>query len=182
VLDALVDPRLADAYIIHAPRHIERVPELAQEVKARFGDVCLRSKSETGRYLLLDTYGELSRIYAIADAVIIGGGFDNLGGQNLIQPLAHGKPVLHGPHMQNFQEATDLARKAGAAITCETPGQLADALAVLLHDGQKRAEMGNAAKELVSLNLGASQRYAQAIVDAMRAAPMPRKARPKKQT
>ncbi len=166
VLDALADPRLADVTVVHAPRHLERVPELAEEVKRRFGSVARRSEKETGRYLLLDTYGELSRVYAAADVVVIGGGFDNLGGQNLIQPLAHGKPVLHGPHMQNFQEATDMAARAGATACCDTPAALADSLVGLMHDAERRAKMGSAARQMVASNLGASRRYAEAIACA----------------
>src|SRR5262249_38822718 len=78
-----------------APRHIERTPELVSALRrAGVGSVGLRSKSETGPVLILDTYGELARAYAAADVAVVGGGFAKLGGQNIIQPLALGKPVL----------------------------------------------------------------------------------------
>lgn len=165
VLDALQSPALAKVQIIHAPRHIERVPALAAEVRKRFGDAALRSQNQTGRYLILDSYGELDKIYSVADVVIIGGGFDNLGGQNLVQPLAHGKPVLHGPHMQNFREVAAMAVDAGASIVCSTPEDLGARLSELLVDPAKRSAMGKAASDLVRTNAGASRRYAQAIAD-----------------
>ncbi len=182
--------------IIHAPRHIERTPDLVKLLQQNGIEPTLRSSESPspattlrGRsvndegvngegvsasqpsalspqhYLILDTYGELDRVYSIADVVIVGGGFANLGGQNLIQPLAQGKPVLHGPHMQNFREVTEQADAVGAALRCETPQQLADALKALLSDESKRKQMGAAAKQLVAANLGASKRYAKAVAE-----------------
>lgn len=167
VLDALTSVDLKSVSVIHAPRHLERVPELAQEVAKRFGKPALRSKGECGRYLILDTYGELAKVFSVADVVVIGGGFANHGGQNIIQPLAHGKPVLHGPHMQNFAEAAREASKLGCTVVCATPSELANALNSLLGDDKRRAEMGVAAKEFVGSSLGSSARYASAIVAAL---------------
>jgi 3-deoxy-D-manno-octulosonic-acid transferase len=162
VLEALASLP-ADVWIVHAPRHLEGVPDLAVRAGEKLGSAALRSRGETGRYLILDTYGELAQVYTVADVVVIGGGFSNLGGQNLIQPLALGKPVLHGPHMQNFRDAADMAQKAGASRICATPGELADAINQILTDEDLRRRMGAAARQLVSENLGASKRYAEAI-------------------
>ena len=154
---------------IHAPRHLERADELAVDAAKRFGAVRRRSEAlplGDSHYLLLDTYGELAKIYAIADVAIIGGGFANLGGQNLIQPLAQGVPVLHGPHMQNFREATAEADSQGAAIQCSDSAELAAALRRLLTDPNERQKMGAAASAMVQRHGGASARYAQAIADA----------------
>lgn len=177
VVDALTDERLKDVWVVHAPRHMETVPGLAARVSAAFESVALRSKGESGRYLILDSYGELSQVYSVADVVVIGGGFDKLGGQNLIQPLAHGKPVIHGPHMMNFRDVTDMADRVGATITVETVEGLRGALIELLEDDGKRARMGKAAADLVAENRGASVRYAERVVAAMQAAPGVRRGR-----
>lgn len=169
VFDALSLMGLDGLQVIHAPRHIERAPDLASEARKRFGDAALRSDGKPSRYLILDTYGELDKIYAVADVVVIGGGFDNLGGQNLVQPLAHGKPVLHGPHMQNFREVAAASVDAGASVVCATPQELADNLKGLLTDSARRTKMGVAAAQLVKANAGASRRYAMAIVEEARA-------------
>jgi 3-deoxy-D-manno-octulosonic-acid transferase len=171
VVDALNDERLKDVWVVHAPRHMETVQGLANRVMSAFGDVALRSKGESGRYLIVDTYGELSQVYSVADVVVIGGGFDKLGGQNLIQPLAHGKPVVHGPHMMNFRDVADMADRVGATLIVDTPEALRGALIELLDDAGKRARMGKAAADLVAENRGASTRYAERVVAAMRAAP-----------
>ncbi len=174
VAAALSDPRLQGARVVWAPRHLERVPALA----ARLGpDAGLRSEGARKRVTILDTYGELAQVYAVADVVVIGGGFDRLGGQNLIQPLAHGKPVVHGPHMQNFRDATEMAARAGCTVVAHTPAELAEALASLLHDPQRRRTMGDAAQALVRQNVGASDRYAEAIVTALRRPSEPTPAR-----
>lgn len=168
VLDAVQSVGIDRLQVVHAPRHIERAEALAREAARRFGSAARRSQGETGSYLILDSYGELNRVYSAADVVVIGGGFDNLGGQNLIQPLAHGKPVLHGPHMQNFRDVADAAREAGASEVCSTAEALAAAIKALLDDPERRRSMGEAARDLVARNGGASERYAEAIAAAAR--------------
>lgn len=166
VLDAVAAIGAGRLQVIHAPRHLERAEPLAAEVQRRFGSSARRSLGETGPYVILDTYGELNRVYSLADLVVIGGGFDDLGGQNLIQPLAVGKPVLHGPHMQNFRDSAEMAQSAGASLVCRTASELAESIRSLLEDDVRRQAMGKAAKDLVQANLGASERYAEAIAEA----------------
>jgi len=155
-----------DISVVWAPRHIERADQVAAQMVDSFGSCSRRSLAERGRYVLLDTYGELSKTYAVADVVIIGGGFDNLGGQNLLQPLAHGKPVLHGPHMQNFKEVTAAALKLGASRECADARELRAAVVELIGAPEVREKMGHAGRAFVEANEGASRRYAQAIADA----------------
>ncbi len=162
VFDALA--RLSEPVtVIHAPRHIERVPAILANRKNRSLGTAQRSKGETGDYLLLDTYGELDKVYAAADIVIVGGGFGNYGGQNIIQPLAHGKPVMHGPHMQNFRDVAQAAVQAGASLECTNAEQLALEIQRLRQDQAARKRMAESARLLVNDNLGASKRYAEAI-------------------
>lgn len=149
--------------VIHAPRHLERVPALAQLLTQKGFQPTLRSKREAGQYLILDTYGELAGIYQLADLVIIGGGFSNLGGQNLLQPLAQGKPVIHGPHMQNFRDIAAMAANVGATKTVSTSAELASELQNLINHPELRAEMGAQAKALVESNTGATARIVQKI-------------------
>jgi 3-deoxy-D-manno-octulosonic-acid transferase len=167
VVDEL-KPIMDRIQVIHAPRHLERAEPLGLFVANAIGSAGFRSKGETSAYTILDTYGELAKVYAIADIAIIGGGFSNHGGQNLIQPLAHGVPVIHGPNMQNFRDAAESARHAGATIVCSHPGELTKAAQELLDDPERRREMGNAARALIQKSLGASARYAEAIAEAAR--------------
>lgn len=155
--------------LVWAPRHLERADAIAADLKDQFGGAARRSQSERGNVVLLDTYGQLGQAYAVADIVIIGGGFANLGGQNLLQPLAHGKPVLHGPHMHNFREIAVGAAKAGATETCDDADALARALQNLLDHPDERAKRGAAGKEFVHQHEGASRRYALAVQEATKA-------------
>jgi 3-deoxy-D-manno-octulosonic-acid transferase len=159
-----------DAKIIHAPRHIERAEALAARAKEKFGESGRRSLGEKSSYTVLDTYGELGSVYCVADVVVIGGGFDNQGGQNLIQPLAHGKPVIHGPYMQNFRQAVDMAHDVEAAIKTSTAEEFKTALTDLRSDAEMRKQMGERGAAMVQAQLGASRRYAEAIAQAAQAA------------
>lgn len=163
VIEALGETIADGVRVIHAPRHLERAAQLHQKAVAAFGQAALRSRGETGRYLVLDTYGELAAAYALADVAIVGGGFGHHGGQNIIQPLAHGKPVLFGPHMDNFRDAAASAVAAGAGKVCATPAELRRAVHDLLADDRQRTRMGAAGAELVRASAGASERYALAI-------------------
>ena len=167
VLNAIEKIGLDKITVVHAPRHLERVEPLKKQVQQKFGHSALRSKGEQGPYLILDTYGELSSAYSIADIVIVGGGFSTHGGHNILQPLALGKPVLHGPHMQNFAEVTEGTLKTGSSRVCSTVESLAAAIDELLHDDQLRKKMSHLAQEFVKNNLNASVRYADKIIEAL---------------
>jgi len=161
---------LAERYrVVVAPRHLETTDELAALLEATNTRTERRSqggKSKPGGVLLLDTYGELDQVYSVAEVAVVGGGFANLGGQNIIQPLAYGIPVVCGPHMQNFRDVFDMAKAAGALVSTSAD-ELAQEVAVLMESEAQRESMGAAARRLVQGNMGASERYARAIVDAL---------------
>ncbi len=154
------------AKVVHAPRHIEEAEALHQMVKGASIPSARRSQGETAQYLILDTYGELSHVYAAADIAIIGGGFEPFGGQNLIQPLACGVPVIHGPHMHNFRDVASAAQAAGASLIANTPEELGIWVDILMKSPEKRADMGAAGLALVKSNQGASAAYAARIIAA----------------
>jgi 3-deoxy-D-manno-octulosonic-acid transferase len=166
VLEALAAlPNRADLQFVHAPRHIETAESLAEQAVQKGFQVGRRSLGQSAPYLILDTYGELADVYAVAEIVVIGGGFANLGGQNLLQPLANGKPVLHGLHMQNFKDVAAKADAVGAARAVATPHELRDQIERLLANEDDREAMGLAARALIEANLGASDRYVQGIAE-----------------
>jgi 3-deoxy-D-manno-octulosonic-acid transferase len=102
--------------------------------------------------------GEMTGYCAGADVVFIGGSLLPLGGQNLIEPIALGRPTLVGPHMFNFADATDKARAAGAALEVADAGALVEAVGGLLGRSERRAAMGNAALEFHAAHRGAADR------------------------
>ncbi len=165
--------KLNDVVFVHAPRHIEsagRILEVFQKLVGSSGKtIGQRSKTQSGDYIVLDTFGELGSVYSIADVVVIGGGFDKLGGQNLIQPLALNKPVLHGPNMFNFRDVAAASVRAGSSIMCENSEDVAHQIQQLLNDEGKRHVMATAAAKLIADNVGASKRYAEAVIAEMNA-------------
>lgn len=74
--------------------------------------------------VILDTIGELGRLYSLADVVFVGGSFVKVGGHNILEPAAHGKPVLVGPYMFNFREIFDLLSKRGVCRMAQNESEL----------------------------------------------------------
>jgi len=108
--------------------------------------------------LLGDSMGEMGAYYAAADLAFIGGSLLPLGGQNLIEACAVGVPVLIGPHVFNFTQATADAVAAGAALQVPDPAGLASALRELFGDKPRRAAMGAAAAAFAARHRGATAR------------------------
>jgi len=108
--------------------------------------------------VLGDSMGEMSAYYAAADVAFVGGSLLPLGGQNLIEPIALGIPVLIGPHTFNFADASAGAIAAGAARRVADADDLASAVRGLLSDPSRRQSMGNAARAFHAAHQGAVQR------------------------
>jgi 3-deoxy-D-manno-octulosonic-acid transferase len=157
-----------DLCLLLAPRHPERLDEVERLV-ARF-DLGLRRRSRlpgsplgTTRVILLDTVGELARLYAAAQVVFIGGSLIPHGGQNLLEPAAHGRPVLHGPFMHNFAEMRSLFDGAGAAIQIQDAEDLRRHLEALLDDPDRADRMGGVGREILEAHRGATRRTADLV-------------------
>jgi 3-deoxy-D-manno-octulosonic-acid transferase len=154
------------ARIVFAPRHPERAEIVAAKARDAGFAVGLRSAGETDRgFIVLDTMGELSSLFVFADVAIIGGGFDNLGGQNIIQPMAAGAPVVCGPHMKNFREPYEQGLAAGAVETATSAPEVRAIVLKILENENLRKNMAEAGRSLVKVNMGASSRYAKAIAE-----------------
>jgi len=123
--------------------------------------------------LLLDTLGELASVYAIADAVFIGGSLVPVGGHNPLEPAAFAKVPLFGPSMDNFREVAEILLEAGAAIQVDSAAQLSAAWSDLLENVSRRGQMGLAAREIVERNRGATA----ATLDHLAAVIEPQRAR-----
>ena len=113
--------------------------------------------------LLGDSMGEMFAYYAACDCAFVGGSLLPLGGQNLIEPAALGKPVLIGPHTFNFALVTEQAIAAGgAALVADADALMAQASA-LLQDPARLASMGEKALAFASQHRGATPRTIAAI-------------------
>lgn len=151
--------------LIIAPRHPERFRRAEDLVKAKGLDYVKRSefgipgterRNIEGKIVILDTIGELASAYGIADIAIIGGSFVNHGGHNPLEPAFWGKPVICGPHMENFPFIQDFYRDDSAKKT-DAEG-LYDVLRELILSPEKRKAMGDKARDLYNEKSGAVNR------------------------
>ena len=105
--------------------------------------------------VILDTIGELAQLFQIASAVFVGGSLVDAGGHNILEPAVFGKPIVFGPHMENFAEIAQTFLDNGAAIQIREERELEPVLIALLGDPVRRASLGAAARALVEANRGA---------------------------
>ena len=164
-----VRERVPHARLLLAPRHPERfalVPSLVEAAGFR----CLRRSTldpaswSDGEVLLLDTLGELAQVYSLASVVFVGGSLVPSGGHNILEPAVAGKPIVVGPHMENFQEIADAFRAEGAMVQVGSADELGREVAALLLDEPRRRELGERARGLVGRNRGAVSRTTDALV------------------
>jgi 3-deoxy-D-manno-octulosonic-acid transferase len=163
-----VRERVSDAALLLAPRHPERFAEVPPLVEAAGFHCRRRSTLEPGGWgegdvLLLDTLGELAPLYTFASVVFVGGSLGATGGHNILEPAAAGKPIVVGPHMENFQEIADEFKAGGALVEVRSAEELGGEVAALLLDEARRREMGERARRLVDRNRGAARRTVDAL-------------------
>lgn len=139
------------------PRHQRRFDEVAALADSRRS---MQPMPVAGnRVHLGDSMGEMAFYYGACDVAVIGGSFAALGGQNLIEALATGAPVIVGPHMYNFAEATELALQAGAAIQVNDAAAAMNAALELLENDARRQRMAEAGRQLCNAHRGATARH-----------------------
>jgi 3-deoxy-D-manno-octulosonic-acid transferase len=155
-----------EARLVLAPRHPERLAEVEECIR-REGFVFERKTvldRDPGRavsheaVLLVDTMGELARVYEVADLVFVGGSLIPHGGQNMMEPAGLGKSVLFGCHIGNFQESVDVLLDRGGAVMVRNEQELERELSRLFTDVDAANAMGVCAREAVLSQRGATRR------------------------
>ena len=174
VLEAFqrVRATMPGALLIIAPRKPERFDEAERLARRAGWNVArrteLRVDSEPRHdVVVLDTIGELAQLYQVATAVFVGGSLVDAGGHNILEPAVFGKPIVFGPHMQNFAEIAQAFVDNGASIQLRSPRELETVLLELLSDPVRRASLGAAARALVEANRGARGKSLSAIAQVM---------------
>jgi 3-deoxy-D-manno-octulosonic-acid transferase len=167
---ARVKTTLVSAMLVLAPRQPERFVEV--ERLARDAGFVATRRSELpidaeprADVVVLDSMGELAQLYQLATAVFVGGSLVDHGGHNILEPAIFGKPIVFGPHMQNFKEIADAFVANGAALQLESERDLEEVLIGLLTDPVRRARLGAAARALVEANRGAKEKTLAVIAD-----------------
>ena len=162
------------ARLIIAPRKLNRIEEI-KKVNAKFGyEMGFRSKLKEMEgmrpefpVLMLDTIGELGRIYAIGDIVFVGGSLVRYGGHNVLEPAAHAKPILVGPSMEDFKDSFSLLSKAGACRMVSDTAGLTEAFLEIADDDVLRKKMGDASIQIIRENRGAALKTIHYLTDLL---------------
>ena len=153
-----------------APRYVERAPRILALAQGEGFRAGLRSKGATqADVVVIDTIGELSAAYGLATLVFVGGSFTNRGGQNILEPAAHGKPVLFGPNMENFHDSVQALVGRGG-IQVADPDALLRVAGDLLARPEKIDELGERARAVVRSIRGASARNVDEMAKVLDAA------------
>ena len=153
--------------LVIAPRKPERFDAVAAKLE-RAGVRFVRRTSLQGSLqlpgvLLLDSMGELSGLFPLADVVFMGGTLALRGGHNILEPAFFARPIICGPHMENFREIAQQFRAAGAFVEIAAASQLAGAVDGLLKDRSRATDLGRRALQCAEANRGATERAMAAI-------------------
>ncbi len=152
----------ADALLVLVPRHPQRFDDVAKLLD-RSGMAYVRRSSgapvtSAVAIVLGDSMGEMLAYYAAADVAFIGGTLLPLGGQNLIEPLAVGTPVVIGPSIHNFAEIARVAKECDAALQVGDADAVIATIGELLGDAGRRARMSKAGSAMLAAHRGATKR------------------------
>jgi tetraacyldisaccharide 4'-kinase len=172
VLSGFLDlaTRYPRSLLIIAPRKPERFDIVFDALRARGIHRVRRSQLDPATSLelpgamVLDTIGELASVFALADVVFMGGTLARRGGHNILEPAAASRPIVIGPHMENFAAIAQEFRAAGALVEIKTPSELAPAIDNLFQDPQRRAELGQLAAQLAERKRGVTARAVREIL------------------
>lgn len=160
------------ALLVVAPRHAPRFDEVAAEareegfVTVKRSDLAVDAEPRAD-VVVLDTFGELAQLYQLATVVFVGGSLANYGGHNILEPAVFGKPIVFGPHMQNFKEISKAFVDNAAGVQVSSDRELEETMRALVTDPVRRARLGAAARALVDANRGAKEKTLAVVAELM---------------
>jgi 3-deoxy-D-manno-octulosonic-acid transferase len=157
------------AFVIVAPRKPERF-EIVAALLASSGLPFVRRtdwSDAAADVLLLDTFGELAKVYRFATAAFVGGSLARTGGHNPIEPAAAGVPVCFGPHMSNFREIARVFLRDGGAAEVRSAAAVLTFAERMFDDAAAQRDMSERARRTVEQNRGAAERTAARIVELL---------------
>ncbi len=160
------------ALLIIAPRKPERFDDVEALARKTGLNVARRSELRVDSeprhdIVILDTIGELAQLFQVATVVFVGGSLVDAGGHNILEPAVFGKPIIFGPHMENFAEIARAFLDNGAGIEVKHGRELETMFLELLGDPVRRASLGAAARALVEANRGARARSLDGIAQLL---------------
>jgi len=171
VLDAYerIVREFPDTVLIIAPRHIERTPEIGSLFESRglryqlWSELDSGSGMRTEQVVIINTFGELFKLYSVGTVVFCGASLVPLGGQNPLEAAVWGKVVFYGHSMENFLDAKTLLEEVGAGIPVSSPEMLAEKSIWFLRHPNALKALGAQAREAVIRNQNAAEKHAKVI-------------------
>ncbi len=161
-ISAQTERKLLLVLIPRRPERKREVQALLKELKFQYRLRSLLSGDDdllsSGEVLLVDTLGEVLDFYSIADLVFVGGSLIPRGGHNLLEASLLAKPVIFGPHIENFKEISAKIVRAGAGVKVADQLALVRQSVVLLNDPIRCRAMGEAGRSLIAENAGTTER------------------------
>jgi len=171
VLDAYerIVKKYPETILIIAPRHIERTAEI-RSLLARLGfryqlrsEIDGNKEKRTERVVIINTFGELFKIYSIATVVFCGASLVPLGGQNPLEAAVWGKVIFYGPSMEDFLDAKAMLEEVGAGISVSNPEMLAEKVIWFLRHPDILKSQSDQAREAVMRSQNAADKHASVI-------------------
>lgn len=157
----------ADFLLVIAPRHVERVAEIAALLKERGLGFDLLSGLKNGnrrhQVIVVDTMGELADLYAVGTFIFCGGSLVPKGGHNVLEAARWGKPVFYGPHTRDFSDAVELLESAGASYAIDSPARMLEIVLTLLDDPVTYKEICRKARQVARDQQGSAKKQARLI-------------------
>ncbi|HEY6842373.1 MAG TPA: glycosyltransferase N-terminal domain-containing protein [Chthoniobacterales bacterium] len=164
----LLRAEFPELFLILVPRHVERTSEIVQLLRSRNVQFPLRTDPDFRKQpsvLLVNTTGELRDWYSTATVVVVGKSFFGVGGQNPVEPILANKPVVVGPHMENFRYIVEELRKAGGIVQLHSADALVPTIADLLRNPAAGSSLVARASRAMAQHHGAVRRTASTILD-----------------
>jgi 3-deoxy-D-manno-octulosonic-acid transferase len=154
-------PKIPQLLLLLVPRNLERFEEVKQLCEKQQFQVVTRTSafncSTATDVYLGDTIGELKLLYTAADVAFVGGSMVDVGGHNVLEPVAIGIPLMFGHYMYNFNKIADGLLNADAAIQCRSGAEIADNVLSLYQQPDKKIRLINNAKAFMQQNQGTTQ-------------------------
>lgn len=161
--------RFPDMVLVIAPRHIERTSEIESLLQRRGFEYQLRSKLDghgtrrTKPVIIMNTFGELFKLYSVGTIVFCGASLVPLGGQNPLEAAVWGKVVFYGPSMEDFLDAKALLEEVGAGIPVSSPEMLTEKALWFLNHPDALKTSGERARGSVMRNQNAAEKHARVL-------------------
>ncbi len=165
--------KFPDLRLLLAPRHVRRADDVQSLAQKEGFTTTKRSSGGRGwDVMVLDTTGELKDLYALASVAFVGGSLiRGVGGHNLLEPLAHGKVVLFGPHVENFAPVADKVLQSGAGIQVKDGCHLEAIIEDLLTNPNKAKAMGERGRHLMEEGERAMRMTVDSILEVLPCTP-----------